>query len=327
MNSTEAKITVFHAGITSPVYSSEAITRSFKEVFGDVCYFNWQESRYLYGTEGMRKEMINKVIEYKPDLIFLHFNHTSEVLSFEYYEALKKLAKVITYTEDVRQDISIFEKIAPVVDWMIFTNIDDVETLSSKGINNSFYLPVSYNDIWYRKQPKTEKDYGEIVFIGNNYVNTNMGEEFPNSKQRQEMIAALKKEFGDKFQAYGLGQENAMLNPQQAVECYNNAKIAITHNNFTRKGYQSDRGLNAMGCGCATLMQWYEGFQNDFPAGIGATWRTEKELIYLCKCYINMDSDREQLSNYQYKLATENHTWKQRTSDILEIIKIVNNGS
>ena len=174
---------VFHAGITSPFYSSEAITQSFKEVFGDVYYFNWQEHRYLLGVEGMRNELRVQALVYEPDVIFLHFNHTSEVLRYEDYEKLKEIATVVTYTEDVREDISHFEKIAPVVDWMIFTNIDDVETLAAKGINNASYLPVSYNNIWYKPQPKTEKYYGDIVFIGNNYTNTNLN--LPNSKQRQ----------------------------------------------------------------------------------------------------------------------------------------------
>jgi spore maturation protein CgeB len=307
---------VFHAGITSAVYSSEAITQSFKDVVGDVCYFNWQENRFLYGVEGMRKELINKVVEYKPDVIFLHFNHTSEVLTLEYYEALKKLSKVITYTEDVRKDISHFENISAVVDHMIFTNIDDVETLASKGINNAVYLPVSYNHIWYKPQPKTDKYYGDIVFVGNNYVPTNMRDEFPNAVQRQEMIAALKKEFGDKFQAYGLGQENAMLNPQQVVECYNNAKIAITHNNFTRKGYQSDRGLNAMGCKCATVLHNYSGIVPHFGLG----WDTFESLIHICKRFLSEDETREMVAHSQNRITTTEHSWWNRAGSIKKLI-------
>lgn len=308
------KIKVFHVGITAPTYSSEAITLSFKEVFGDVFYFNWQESRYLHGLNGMVKELIDKAIEYAPDVIFLHFNHT-EVLGIEDYAELKKIAKVITYTEDVRDDISHFEKIHSVVDWMIFTNIDDVETLASKGINNAFYLPVSYNHLWYKPQPKTEKYYGDIVFIGNNYSNTNM--DFPNAGQRQQMVAALKKEFGDRFQAYGLGQENKMINPQEAVEAYNNAKIAITHNNFKRKGYQSDRGLNAMGCGCYTLLDYYEGANSDFGS---VCWYQYSDLINTCKYLLSVESERITIADAQHKNVLINHTWKTRCESILKII-------
>ena len=313
---------VLHVGITAPSYSSEAISELFKNIFGSVEYFDWQAHRFNYGVHGMRANLINKTKEYCPDIVFLHFNHNNEVMDIDTHKFLKERAKVITYTEDVREDISWFEKIHSIVDLMIFTNIDDVEMLKSNGINNACYLPVSYNHIWYKKQPKTLKYYGDIVFLGNNYVNTNL--EFPQAQQRQEMIAALKKEFGNKFQAYGNGQENPALNPQQAVECYNNAKIAIGHNNFNRKGYQSDRCLNSMGCGCATIMQWYDGIKTDFIKTV-YWWNDIDNLILKCKHFFLSDSENTLpyhyiISSYQYDLVTENHTWKQRCESIKQLI-------
>jgi len=309
---------VFHVGITAPTYSSDAIYKSFNDVFGDVLYFDWQFHRYNYGTEVMRKILLKEVTEYKPDIIFLHLNHNSEVLIFENYEELSKLGIVITYTEDVRDDISWFKKILSFVGLSIFTNVDDVEELNSgQPVKKAAYLPVSYNNHWYKKQLPTTKNYGEIVFIGNNYVNTNTG--FPKAQERQDMIAALKKEFGDKFQAYGRGQENEALNPQQAVECYNNAKIAITHNNFTRKGYQSDRGLNSMGCGCFTLMNYYEDSMKDFN-GASVSWITIGDLISQCKFYLNNEATRNLFSELQYNNVIQFHTWKQRAESIKKLI-------
>jgi len=322
---------VFHVGITAPSYSSESITKSFKDVFGDCLFFDWQLHRFSYGTETMRSNLLLEAKTYQPDVIFLHLNHNSEALSIVNYEELSKIAFTITYTEDVRENIDWFKTITPIVGLSIFTNIDDVETLKSKGVNNAMYLPVSYNDIWYKKQPKTERYYGDIVFLGNNYVGTNLN--FPKAQERQDMIAALKKEFGDKFQAYGLGQENKMLNPQEAIECYNNAKIAIGHNNFTRKGYQSDRCLNSMGCGCLTIMQHYEGIgyvDYGFPLRVVIAgeimqerdvWDSFEKLISMCKRYLLNDNIREMLAEKQHNKVTENHTWKQRAESIKSIIE------
>ena len=68
---------VFHMGITAPSYSSEAITKSFKDVFGEVHFFDWQYHRFNYGVEGMKSNLLLEVKTYKPDIIFLHLNHHS----------------------------------------------------------------------------------------------------------------------------------------------------------------------------------------------------------------------------------------------------------
>lgn len=317
---------ILHVGITAPTYSSEAITKAFGDTFGQVIYLDWQAMRYNAGVEGMRTILLTIAEREKPDYIFLHLNHNSEVLSLDNIKELSELSKLITYTEDVREDISWFETIMPYCTLQIFTNKDDVENLGGKSI----HMPVSYNDIWYKKQTPTQKYYGDIVFLGNNYVGTNLN--FPQSEERQQMIIALKKEFGDKFQAYGNGQENPMLNPQQAVECYNNAKIAITQNNFKRKGYQSDRGLNSVGCGCATIFQYYEGLELDNFSNIAGidlnqnftfkdiSWRTVEELIYLCH-FINNNLIINHVQKYQYKIVSENHRWINRAQQLKQILE------
>lgn len=310
---------VFHVGITAPSYSSEAMTKAFKDVFGDVLYFDWQYHRYNFGTETMQQLLLKEAAAYAPDIIFLHLNHNSEAISLDNYKKLAEIAFLVTYTEDVRDDISWFQKILHFASLGVFTNQDDVELLcKDQFVRKAIYLPVSYNDLWYKKQPSTNKYYGDIVFLGKNYIGTNLN--FPNADERQAMCAVLKKEFGAKFQAYGNGQENDSLNPQQAIECYNNAMLAITHNNFNRKGYQSDRGLNSMGCGCATLMSHYEGVENDFPNMLGGTWKTFDSLIAMCHLYLENTFVRNQLKNYQYETVTTQHTWNKRAEKLKQII-------
>lgn len=314
---------VFHVGITAPTYSSESITKSFKDVFGDVLFFDWQFHRYNYGTEGMQDLLMIEAEKYKPDIIFLHFNHNSEALSIDNYKKLSELGFVVIYTEDVRDDNKWFETLLPIVGLCTFTNRSDVyHFISSSRFSNVAFLPVSYNDIWYKRQAPTLKNYGDIVFLGNNYVNTNLN--FPKSLERQEMCEALKAEFGDRFQAYGNGQENPMLNPQEAVACYNNALIAIAQNNFDRIGYQSDRALNSMGCGCATIMQHYTGIDGDFPNMVGGKWKTIPELIELCHTYLETFWMRTQLAEYQYETVIKNHTWMNRAEKLKSIIKTIN---
>lgn len=307
---------IFHVGITAPTYSSDAMTKAFKEVFGDVLYFDWQFHRYNYGTVMMQTILLKEASEYKPDIIFLHLNHNNEAISLENYEKLSKIATVIAYTEDVRDDISWVKQINHFVKFTIFTNKEDKDNLKAPAV----YLPVSYNDLWYKKQPRTKTYYGDIVFLGNNYVGTNLN--FPNAEERQQMCAVLKKEFGGKFQAYGGGQDNSALNPQQAIECYNNATIAICHNNFTRRGYQSDRGLNSMGCGCATIMHHYDGIEEHFPNMIGGSWKSLDSLIALCHTYLENSFITNQLKTYQHGTVLGNHTWLSRAKTLKHILEI-----
>ena len=305
-------------GITAPSYSSEAMTKSFKDVFGDVLFFDWQYHRFNYGTEGMRSNLLLEVKTYKPDIIFLHLNNHSEALTVDNYKHLSEYGKTIVYTEDVRTNMDWFEKLSPIVELMIFTNIDDVETLKSKGCNNAHYLPVSYNDIWYHKQPKTKTNYGEIVFLANNHVNTNLS--FPLAQERQDIISAMKKEFGERFQVYGIGQGTKMLKPQEAVECYNNAKLAISHNNYNRKGYQSDRALNSIGCGCPTIMRYYEGIGKDFPNMFGGFWETIDGLKAICHLYLDNQWMLDLLARMQYDEVSKSHRWINRAESIKELL-------
>lgn len=131
--------TVLHVGITAPTYSSVAITNSFIDVFGECVYFDWQAHRFNYGVDKMRDNLLKTAKEVKPDIIFLHLNHNNEVLDIDTIKELSQIGFAIWYTEDVREDISWFETITPLIGTAIFTNIDDVETLKSKGINNAHY--------------------------------------------------------------------------------------------------------------------------------------------------------------------------------------------
>jgi len=122
---------VLHVGVTAPTYSSEAMVKAFNDVFGECVYFDWQAHRFNYGVEAMRKNLLLEAKTYNPDIIFLHLNHNNEVLTVDNVKELSEICFVIWYTEDVREDITWFEMITPVIGLSIFTNIDDVEKLKS----------------------------------------------------------------------------------------------------------------------------------------------------------------------------------------------------
>jgi spore maturation protein CgeB len=244
--------------IEAPTYSSLGMIDGFRQHFEQVEAVNWQALRFNGGYDFMWLTIFQTCEVFKPDLIFMQFQH-GEAVPAEKVKQLSEYAPVVNYTEDVRDDVGWIEQMHPHLSLSVFTNKDDAEKMKSLGFN-SMYHHVSYNHVWYKPQPASSTNYGDIVFLGNNYKDNPLN--FPMADERQKIISVMKQVFGNRFKAYGLGQENRMLNPQEAIECYNNCKIAISFNNFKRAGYQSDRFTNATGCGALTMYEY-----GDYPYG------------------------------------------------------------
>lgn len=303
--------------IEAPSYSSIGMETAFKEYFKEVHSIDWQAIRFNYGLADLRQWILDKCFFCRPDLIFIQIQKP-EILEVDFFKELSDFGAVVNYTEDVREDTSWYEEVAPHIALTLFTNIDDVEKLQAKGIKNVAYMPVSYNHVWYRPMAKTEKNYGDIIFIGNNYVGTAL--DFPGAQERQDMINFMKQEYGDRFQAYGMGQENQMLLPAQCVEAYNNCKIAITHSNFKRKNYCSDRNLNAMACGALVIHQDFQGRMAMFAdAPHLFTWDGFEDLKYYCDWLLSMPNPRE-VSSSTPAYTMQYHSWYARVLDLKKML-------
>jgi len=300
-------------------YSSVAMLKAFQDVGYDVLDFDWQKCRFENGIEKLNEEVIRLSKGFSPDVTFVHIQ-LPNVFTTETFKALAENSFVINFTEDVREDTSWYEDAAPHIGLTVFTNLDDVEKFKSKGIDNVTFMPTSYNDLWYRPMPKTEKYYGDIVFVGNNYLGTNHN--FPKSKERYDMVQYLKKEFGERFQVYGLnwGKEIKMLNPAQSIEAYNNAKIVITQNNFERKGYQSDRAFNAIGCGAFVIAQYFDGIEEQFDGKL-FWWDNFYNLADICNNILDSPKYIENAAEKENEVVVNNHRWVNRFDYLKQFIK------
>lgn len=313
--------------LESPYYSSIGLERAFREHF-EVKSIDWQAIRFNNGANGLKviwETILNECTVFQPDLIFIQLQ-VDYILTTDQFKELGRRSFVVNYTEDVRDNIKWIEDAAPHIGLTVFTNMGDVEKLKDKGIDNVAYMPVSYNDVWYRPIPKTDKYYGDIVFIGNNTVNTNLG--FPYARERQDMIKFMKEKFGDKFRSYGMGQEYQMLPPAEVIQAYNNCKIVITQNQFKRRGYESDRGINAKGCGAVTIHQYYEGIEKVFNVFSDLfVWHSFNELKEICDHILRTNNyvGHQFEENYRDKTsfyAKQNLSWHSRVKYLMELTKI-----
>jgi len=300
-------------------YSSVAMVKAFKEVGFDIIDLDWQKYRFEHGLENLNEEVIRLSKGFSPDVTFIHLQ-LPNVFTLDTWKSLSENSFVINFTEDVREDTTWYEAVAPHIGLTVFTNEDDVEKFNQKGISNVTFMPTSFNDLWYRPMPKTETYYGDIVFVGNNYLGTN--HKFPKSQERYDMVQFLKNEFGDRFKVYGLnwGKEIKMLNPQQAIEAYNNSKIVITQNNFERKSYQSDRAFNAIGCGAFVLAQYFEGIENQFEGNL-FWWDNFEDIKEVCNNLLDATPYRETLANKTREFVLCNHLWEHRFEYLKQFIK------
>lgn len=306
--------------IDSPGYNSDGMAAAFKEVgFRTVIRFNWQQHRFNFGILGVRQKMIELAIENAPDLIFLHIQNR-EILDEETAKELQSIAPTVNYTFDVRENIDWYKKVAPYIAHTFFACDDDVWSCKIDDINNVSCIQSSCDYSWYRKLPLPKKQTPEVVFIGNNYENTRQN--FEGAAERQRMIEFLYDNLGDRFAAYGLGQKNGMVNPQQEINIYNQSRIAICQNLMYRISYVSDRIWRIMGTGCFCLTKKFEGIENIFQKEVHLDWwKTFNELESLIEFYLFEEKEREAIAQIGTNYVRENHTWAHRWKKVLEVIK------
>jgi spore maturation protein CgeB len=276
---------------------------------------SWQNYRFNNGIEGLRKEILRLHNQIKPDIVFIQVQ-LPEIIDVFTAIKLSISSFVINYTEDVRKDTTWLEEIGFYIGLTIFTNREDVDKFKQLGLS-AVYLQTSFNDLWYKPQPKTSTDYGEIIFIGNNYIGTSL--DFDRSQFRAEMVRFLKDTYGDRFKVYGMGwgTDSKLLNPQQCIEAYNNCKISISQSNFNRNGYSSDRLYNSMACGAFTLPEYFKGIEDLFIDGKHIeSWASLDGLKDNINHYLQYPKDREAIAKMGCQLVRENYNWTQRIKEL-----------
>jgi hypothetical protein len=310
---------VLFAKIEAPTYNSDAIVRAWEENGFEVIHFNWQYERFNLGTGGMRYKLLNLAKETNPDVIFLHVQN-SEALDLPTIIELQQIGKVIQYTFDVRtpERTEWMYNYARYIHYSFFACQEDVKECMNRGTTNVGFLASSADYNLYKKY-SIPQNQPEIVFIGNNYVTSNL--EFDCAEERQQMIEFLEKEYPTKFRAYGLGQKHRMVNPQEEAMLYNTCKIAISQNNFDRTWYTSDRLWRIMGSGALCLSKHFYGIEKTFKKEIDLDWwKSLDELKQLIDFYLSDDAERNTIADCGYEYVRKYETWTKRIETVKSVL-------
>lgn len=310
---------VLHVALIAPNgYSNEPFMKAFLDNgFTTYHAFDYQLQSFEYGHERMRENLLKLADYTKPDLIFLHVQ-SSEVLDYDTVIKLSAIGFTVLYTFDCRttKQTEWMYNYAKHLGLVCFSNQDDVQECMRRGILNTMVVQSSCDMDFYKDDsPKVTKN--GVVFIGGNYLHTNL--EFPLAQERSDMVKFLKEEYKDQFDVHGMGWTNSNLyNRNQEKVAYNIFSIAISHNNFNKHLYTSDRIWRIMATGAFCLTRHFDGIEQLFVRGVHLDWwHTFGELKDKIDYYLINSELREQIAANGMYLVRQKHTWSCRIAEIL----------
>lgn len=259
-----------------------------------------------------------------PDIVFIQIQRR-DVLSIEAAEHLKRLgAFVINWTGDVRSPIpSWYEEFGRHIDLTCFSNVNDVETLNSRGVKSAF-LQIGYDPNIYHPDLENKNYYSKPVLFFANHVGAHT---FPLSALRYQTAISLRNRYGDRFGLYGNGwgelrDGEHYRNQHEEALMYRGGKIAINISHFDYKRYSSDRLFRILGSGIFCLCKRYPEVEIDFINKHELVlWDTEEELFDLIDYYLSPvnEVERQTIALYGYKKAVSTFTFKNMAENVRDL--------
>lgn len=310
---------VLHVALIAPNgYSNEPLMNAFlNSGFTSYHCFDYQLETFNYGRETMRRNLIRLAEHTKPDLIFLHVQ-SSEVLDFDTVIKLSAIGFTVLYTFDCRttEQTEWMYNYAKHLGLVCFSNQDDVQECLRRDIKNVMTLQSSCDMDVYCKGEPVEKSL-EIVFIGGNYVGTNLN--FPLAQERKEMVDFLEDSYGDYFTAMGNGWGGGRtIKSKEEIEMYRSAAIAINQNNFNKHLYTSDRLWRIMATGTFCLTRYFDGIEKLFQRKVHLDWwHTFDEMEEKIDYYVTNVDLREQIAKNGMYEVRYRHTWTDRVKEMM----------
>jgi spore maturation protein CgeB len=294
-------------------YPNYTLTNAFKNVFSEVKTIWWQQISDVNAT------IINEVTNGGYDAVFLQIQ-SPNVINEAAAKAIYEHSLGFNWTGDVRTNIDWYIRLGKYF-VTCFTNMTDVLKMRQLGLRAE-YLQIGYDDKYYF--PQESECHNNIVFCANYYPNN----DFPLTSYRKDIVYALKREFGDKFNLYGanwrgcgISAEVEQVNNSQEAHIYRTAAIAINCSHFDYSRYSSDRLLREMASGAFVLSHNFKDIDKDFNNREHlVTWDNISDLIEKCHYYLKNCDERKQIAAIGCQYVKNTATWKERMMDFKDLI-------
>jgi spore maturation protein CgeB len=278
---------------------------------GDVIYWDWS------GHNRTFNQSIRRLVDqHKPDLVFLQIQ-TPGIIDVHTAQYIASKSFVVNWTGDVRQNIDWFIQVGKVIQMTLFTNMEDVKTLRSKGIKSD-YLQIGFPTKIFKPSGTIKAGVPEIIFMAN------QTQGFPLSNYRKEIVEELRRRYGSRFGVFGNSWGWGYSVPDQNEEAahYRGCKIAINLSHFNYSRYSSDRIFRLMGAGAFCLSHNYQDIEKEFEIGKYLdVWNDKDELFRKIDYYLENDLERKAIAKSGCKHVHKNHTWNERIKQLIQITK------
>lgn len=281
---------------------------------------------HQWDLQRLNSRLIDLVKQKRPDICFIVGGH--RILPATVVEIKKMRVPVALWTTDAPVDFKNILEAAPFYDHLFCAGSEASDIFQAHGFKNVTWVPFACDPHYHKPVSVSEREqeqYGhDLVFIGSYY---------PNRGRVLEAVADLDLGvWGPYWQK--LPQDsplkkralNIKMNFDQWVKIYNASKVvlAIHYQDPQTPCHQASPKLfEAMACGSFVLCDRQKDAVNLFKDQHHLVFfDDEKDLRTKAGYYLSHEQERKRIAHHGYQEVVAQHTYQDRFSQMLKILKI-----
>lgn len=282
----------------------------------------------------IRKTLIERVRDFKPDLLICQIQHTS-IICGETIRACKQVSKntvIVNYSIDCRQTVPVqYQNVGKFSDFNLICSSGQIDMYKNAGLKNVKFWHVGYNPEYHFPEPEPRKEFEfDVVFI----ANVNTVENYPGHNDRIETVKLLYKTFGyNKFAVFGSGWEQFGIKSHGSIAINDSTvagyhrgfcNVSISHLNYVRH-YFSDRLLYCSASGKPCISWYFPGIESYFQDGVDLLIANSPEdIVNKVKYLLENPEYASYIGINAANKCFAEHTYYSRINELLDITGLRN---
>ncbi len=258
------------------------------------------------------KTIMDTIQAFRPDhILLLQYGGIPFLVdnAKEIRELLGPQGKTVFWYVDLAQEINDNPVLGACINLMLLSNTGQLAEYKRKWhIKQTVFMPQGcYTSEAF---PQHKLYNHQVVFLGRRQRNDQRYE------QRNAILDAFK-------QNIGLDEFENTIDIADTISLYQKSKIVLGSSwRNDIELYSSDRIFNVLGAGGFYLCSYFPGIEKMFINRKHLVWfKTAEEGIQLTRHYLIHDKEREKIAYNGYELVKNNHTYKDRVKNIVDIIQ------
>jgi len=295
--------------------------RGFQAAGVNLHVFDFWTASNTKGKEHANKTFVEMVSQTKPDLVHMQLQMTGVIDPATIAQARGVCPKAIftNWTGDIRKQANqYFLSISKMVDYSLLSNVGQIDLYRNSGCHNPVYWQIGYCPEITKPLWKDDFKY-KIAFVANHYSH-NL---FPDAGLRQNIMTALRTQFGSAAGLFGTGFGASLkissIDMSKVNDLYNDSLTVLSVSNFNDVShYFSDRLLMCVGSGRPAIIYRFPGIESYFAnKGDVLVANSMDEVISLVNtCEKDREFARAVGRNGHMKMLAE-HTFTSRIYELL----------